>query len=666
MYTVQPPRKLVHEDPVLESRLAKELDLLCTRLTRIKATGIRLLIREGKLIWDNLGSYLKARGETTTIKPSKWGDERTLMIARKMGCDKSTIQNRYQLYLMSQDYGVKPGLKADHYLRLYSHWLNDRQKMMSANDTLDEASKNGWSAKKTYETVCQQFGVVPKASTTPTDDELKRIAAMVGKSLGEAIRGFKTLSDHPDAADLIGDTHTEEAITLLGLLKRIYEKSETGGAKLLRQQAAEFRLVEPTLGMERVRYVGSKKDQTDTTLQELARHVDFAGIGKAADVFAGRSHMAHAMKQHGWAVTANDKLMWGWLWAKWCVEANKPPISEERVVSLLKPCKGKKPTFITDNFVRKHRGTLPKLTRENALVAENFLANVSTLPDSEQDMARGLLAAVVADQIPFAKEEHGDPVSLQYDLAERIVQRYRDYATYPMKGKGMACNMDAVDFVKSWKGDLIFMDPPYALPRNLYDSQLPESIARGEFVPLEFFDNDYMHKEKAENALTELFRACDTAAPVWIFAYNSSSDLTPFDLGYLLCNWRATVFFAVSHRMGIGTTSPEATKTKEIVVVCVPYPEGIVDNRILSNVRWAAGKTLDGTTWCLPGAFTDPLRPRWLIAADGQRRTVEILDDIPYCREWAEVLSTGKTMTELYPDVARELQKMMKAREGKK
>ena len=97
---------------------------------------------------------------------------------------------------------------------------------------------------------------------------------------------------------------------MLQIFHTLRNLSEKKGLEFLDDQLVEEFNIKPLMKMLHAVYTGSKRQQLHFILKNIAHNVDWDSIKTACDVFAGRSHVAHALKQQGMSVTANDKLKW--------------------------------------------------------------------------------------------------------------------------------------------------------------------------------------------------------------------------------------------------------------------------------------------------------------------------------------------------------------------
>jgi len=659
-------RKALHE------RQQARLEQLLPRLQELNRTFLPNELLQGQLISEEMELYAQekvqeheysgsAKKRDTMVARFAYGLGRARAIAIEMGVSEGTVKNRYQLYRVARDFGgydpqtqtlprELDGLPADYFRKMYPYWLDffgDGEKklppekakghLIAAAEAKARGERDGderYSADRMLLDVVRDVGHVDTRREGEDKKETDTRPADFLEALRETIRAGKDLA--PDKGYEVFTTPTAHVIhELMEMTNAFHSKGEERALSILKS-------VRPVRGLRGVHYVGSKAKETKVTFWELARNIPIDKVTKVADVFAGRSHVGHFFKQHGCEVTSNDILAWAAGWARWVVGLDTPPLTEQEVRDLIVPMPVEETTrysWVAEEFVWRHEGTLPKLSPQNAALAASYLTRVDSLPPEKRDMARILLAITIHDHLPFSgNEKNFVPEELEYILEDELIRRLHLYNQMQVQGRPcQVTNLNAIQFLYDHQGafDLLYMDPPYAVPRVLYDSRLVESIARGRLFGKAEFDRTFQFPETAVEGLSRLFEAADRAAPYWAVAYNSTSEVTPWEIGRLISPWRAQLHFAISHRMSIATIpGVNRQQTDEFVIVCMPYEESVRDERILSTVRTPSTEVQAGPSWLTPGYFSDDSRPRMQVTfLKDEHAMVRCLDDHPACSE---------------------------------
>lgn len=646
-----------------KARFRKELLELCEKLGQLMVKELSAQIDQGRLIADFVS---RNKQPSRTAKRSKWGkygEHDVADIAAELGCDAKTVYDRLKLAILAKDYGEHKGLTLQHYKLLWEHHERTDGKKLTAEEGKKflEAAVHGddpqtvggrrkrWTAERLRQEVDDKLGSpVSVRNLTVSEKDVRVLAGELQKAAAQAARlakeGLDKAQEHPEYAAAFRDRFHGTFISLMDSLRRLSKLSGDKGAALIEEISSKFHLVQPTESLG-FRYVGTKDGEVDISWQELARRICTDRIRTAADLFTGRGSVAYSLKQRGIEVWANDLLKWPSQWAKWIIEGNAAPLTKEEVGNLFKgTISGRKYSFMVDEFANPagYRSTKPKITEPNALTAQLYMQNADRMfagNPAKRDAARALLASAIFDTIPFSgSETHTVPKELDYDLQTRVKQSYKDYSSSLIQGRGHASQGDAVAFLGGKHLDLVYMDVPYAIvgkEKHYYAPTIPESICRGEFVPVDSFQNLYGDIATAMPTLSELFRTANEAAPLWLFAYHSDSDINAWQIGREICKWRATAIVAWPHELGTITTG-NPRQTNEYLFICTPYPKFMVQKNwlIMRTAMTAedAGVEEHGECWFTPAQYTDPNEPRvTVVVTDSGIHHIECHDHVPHC-----------------------------------
>ncbi len=219
-----------------------------------------------------------------------------------------------------------------------------------------------------------------------------------------------------------------------------------------------------------IKYLGSKRLLLPT-LQALVAELD--GARTFMDVFSGTSRVGHAMKAQGLRVRANDHNAYAATLARCYVGADRDRVaaSVQRVLDELQALPGR-PGYVTRTFCEQSRFFHPK----NGARIDAMRDRIDEL-DLPEDVRAVVLVSLMeaADRVDSTT---GVQMAYLKDWAPRahndIALRLPDV----LAGPGDAHEMDALDFVREFSADVVYLDPPYNQHNYLRNYHVWETLVR--------------------------------------------------------------------------------------------------------------------------------------------------------------------------------------------
>jgi hypothetical protein len=577
---------------------------------------------QGRLIAAEVAAYeteedaihSSLAGGNAKIARCQYGDARIDSIANHLGVHRGTVQNRRYFSLALPRFETfDRRLSPSHYTLVERFVQADKLKREAARKLLASAAVDNppWSVRRLSDELLKMCP--PADLVNRRDEPIEKLRHRLASSMRSASELLDIVLGHPRAGEIILDGEYEQFMDLFLMYRAMVDTLQRQkGSEVAFPDSSRLASIRPIRRMPGASYVGSKRKEVLWTLQQMQDLLPWNGIVTACDLFAGRCHIGHAMKQAGLQVTVNDHQRWLAAWGRWVVENDQPVLMESDVKLLLRapPPGAQIDTFIEDGFHFQHRGRLEAITLDNARICQRYLANVPRLPEPKQELARCLLAAVLYERLPFGREKHARPRANEFVLRDALLTALHEANSYVCAGTKSckATQDDAVEHLRHNSYDLLYLDPPYAGRGATYNYRLPESIMAGHMV--DAAPPVFGTSNKAKAAMRAIFQVADAAAPYWIVAYNSTSDLPPDEIGRLISPFRATTFVAVGHRMSVGSDQQSRERkgdTSELLIVCRPYPAWIADKRIVSQVREMDHENSEAdVSHLLPGAFARP------------------------------------------------------------
>jgi len=540
-------------------------------------------------------------------------------LAVRLGGSARTWQDYRFFYVAAKEFGTRDGLTKEHYIRL-AHYVENADSFKGDKDKfyakvgalLDQAENDGLTARELLELVEKAAG---KPRVVKPDRPWEETVTDFKDRVRDAVDAVGQLSRHPDAAIKLKDIDVDSAFELSELLDMFARDYEEWGSLAGRGD------------MKTARWPGNKRILLNNLIWQIKRYFKADKINSVCDVFGGRGHVARAFKAAGWKTTVNDKFTFPHLWQLLVCQNDKPPLNDEDLAFLLRETK---PDLDKYGYVRRFLepgfrpgAKHPALSKMNAEIAMRVLTNADAnrFSVAKREAARALLAAAHYDNVPYGQEDHGIPhAPKNYKLDAEMRKELKYSNAYIFKGRKecWAVQEDAAEHLRKHKYDLLYLDPPYCTKSadSYYGPICTEALARGEDIKSADMKSPFSAgKEEASKALTELFKAADKSAPLWVFSYNESDKtlISPEEIGRLITPWRAVILLKFAHRMSAGQKKGAVGKTvaAEYLFLCSPYPPGAGGEtstydreRIKSELHQETNEyTTDVGHWTTPGSF---------------------------------------------------------------
>lgn len=200
------------------------------------------------------------------------------------------------------------------------------------------------------------------------------------------------------------------------------------------------------------------------------------------DAFSGGANVAYHMKRKGMKVIANDLLLFPYHVARAVVENSHETLSDEDIERILAP-NPEAGTFIVDNFYGYY------YTKKVLSWLDTVWANIQKLSGYKKDLALAALGNTVKAKSAFG-QFHRSKRNSRADLdtmaglqesqlknvpVSRMVESFRRYANQLNKlvfDSGVECKAyrgDAVEAVRKFGADVLYLDPPYVTEFNSND-----------------------------------------------------------------------------------------------------------------------------------------------------------------------------------------------------
>ncbi|MEN6358265.1 MAG: DNA adenine methylase [Armatimonadota bacterium] len=192
------------------------------------------------------------------------------------------------------------------------------------------------------------------------------------------------------------------------------------------------------------------------------------------DAFSGGANVAYHLKRRGMKVIANDLLLYPYHIARAVVENSHETLSNEDIERILAP-NSNAGTFIVDNFHGYY------YTKKVLAWLDQVWSNIQKLSGYKKDLALAALGNTVKAKSMFG-QFHRSKINLKADMdadagikenqlvsipVTHMVESFRRYASQLNKlvfDNGQECKAfcgDAVEAVRKYGADVLYLDPPY-------------------------------------------------------------------------------------------------------------------------------------------------------------------------------------------------------------
>jgi adenine-specific DNA-methyltransferase len=207
-----------------------------------------------------------------------------------------------------------------------------------------------------------------------------------------------------------------------------------------------------------IKYLGSKRALLTWILQVVDRLTEVDSLQTVLDPFSGSARVAHALKSKGFQIIAGDYAHYAYILAKALVESDARVYSPERIKPILDHLNnlpGEEGWF-TETYAYKARFFQPF----NAARIERIRKAVDVIVDSDERLRAILLTSLI-----LAADKVDSTTGLQMAFLKQWAPRSYNplHLEYPplLPGEGTALLGDAIDIVKEYEVDLLYLDPPY-------------------------------------------------------------------------------------------------------------------------------------------------------------------------------------------------------------
>lgn len=324
----------------------------------------------------------------------------------------------------------------------------------------------------------------------------------------------------------------------------------------------------------RLRYMGSKY----RLLPQLEAIFDTISFDSALDAFSGSGVVAYALKRQGKRVVTNDFLRFAATIGLATVENSRVKLSSADVDKILQPSLDGR-DFISRTFKDLY------FQREDLTFLDSAWSHIDQLPRLKQAIAISALCLAAARKQPRGVFT---VTSLRYDdgrrslrlpLAELFVEAVEDYNRV-IFDNGQACESSCADvFALPQNFDLVYLDPPYAPPKddNCYIKRYHflEGLAcywRGQKIleetmtkKLEKRFTPFSYKSTINGALERMFDHFRSSTIVLSYSTNSVPDAA--DIRAMLGQVKKRVdMHLIPHRYSFGTHKQAARRTADEIV----------------------------------------------------------------------------------------------------
>jgi adenine-specific DNA-methyltransferase len=312
----------------------------------------------------------------------------------------------------------------------------------------------------------------------------------------------------------------------------------------------------------RVRYMGSKH-KIVPFLVEILSELKFES---ALDAFSGSGVVAYALKTMGKQVTANDFLTFASTIARATVENPGIRLEAAEVAEVLEPSLDGR-DFIQRTF---HGLYFPQ---EDHAFLDAAWSHIDHLPDYKRDIAISALCLAAARKQPRGVFTVTD---LRYDdgrralrapLRDLFVEAVDEYNRVVIDG-GFPCRVTCQDIfsIETSDFDLVYLDPPYAPPRDDNDYikryHFLEGLSvywRGQVImehtttkKLAKRFTPFAYKRTIRDALQQTFRKFSESTIVLSYGTNSVPAEDEV-VGLLRAVKPNVAVYALEHRYSFGT-----------------------------------------------------------------------------------------------------------------
>ncbi|MCE9614810.1 MAG: DNA adenine methylase [Lentisphaerae bacterium] len=648
-----PRRRRLHPDASQIRELQdRRLDASVERWRQHEGASVAAMCEQGRIAWEQTQEYAdqeeglhrRKSGGAKNDWRERYGRALIARFARRVNCDSGTVWNRIYLFLALQSCTYDSRLSPSHYWTLQRLVSEGRLTTAQRAKLLGAAVKDetAWSLRRLQKQAAQ--AAKPANRRGPAYNAAKELNRIASRTLNDALGLLRRVRQCGAAEAVIAGDRYRTAAELLRELAAVMDGLGTEGANAVVARQPAVVNIRPVRGMDHASHTGSKRALVEWTLANIFDALPRERIATACDLFAGRGHVGHGLKQQGLAVTANDVRRMPAEWCRWVVESNDPrhpPLTERDLALLLGPAPvgASVPDFVERHFHFSHAGEIEQITLEHTRVVQRYLANLERLDPPKRRFATALLAVVLNERLPVANGNQHAPDRLEFDLPEDLRLSLHEANSCIVEGaSGCRSTSDpAAAHLEANSYDLVYIDPPHPEERRgLFVHPLCESVMAGRVVSPKYIRD-------SRDALDILIKRLDSAAPYWAWAHDPSGGVSISELGAMIAPHRAThvVRMPISTAVGARAQCESGPGRTEWLILCRPYHAAVVSGGIVSRRREASyGSQGARVVWQKPDGYGRQGRPavpgkvRITVACIGNESVITCLDGIGgACRE---------------------------------
>lgn len=317
-----------------------------------------------------------------------------------------------------------------------------------------------------------------------------------------------------------------------------------------------------------IKYIGSKRllvDHIAGLIEKLPR------VQTVLDLFSGTARVGRALKQRGYAVTANDHTSYAHRLAQCYVQADRRRwrAEAERLLAELARLPGK-PGYFTETFCVASRYFQPKNGARIDAIRE-AIARLSLDPELEAIALVSLMEA--ADRVDSTV---GLQMAYLKAWAPRAFNDLELRVPELVDGTGHALQLDALEAAQQTGYDLVYLDPPYNQHKYMNNYHVWESLVRWDKpevygvackrVDCRSYASGFNSKRRIHQALRDVVQAL--RARYLIVSFSNEGYLSEADLREMLSARGSVQVLSVDYRRYVGAKigiyNPSGVKTGTI------------------------------------------------------------------------------------------------------
>jgi adenine-specific DNA-methyltransferase len=207
-----------------------------------------------------------------------------------------------------------------------------------------------------------------------------------------------------------------------------------------------------------IKYLGSKRTLLFWILQVVEQLTKIESVKTVLDPFSGSARVAHALKSKGFQIIAGDYAHYAYILAKALVESDAKVYSPEHIKPILDHLNSlpAEEGWFTEHYAHKARFFQPF----NAARIERIRKEIDVVSEGDER-----LRAILLTSLMLAADKVDSTTGIQMAFLKQWSPRSYNplHLEYPplLSGEGTALLGDAIDIVKEYEVDLLYLDPPY-------------------------------------------------------------------------------------------------------------------------------------------------------------------------------------------------------------